>query len=231
MPAPYKHIFFDLDHTLWDFEKNCAETLLELYDRHSLHKHRFDAEQFVNAYQDINRVLWKDLHAGKLDKYYIRQWRFILTFKQLGLHEEDVPANLEEQFLQLCPAKSNVVPHAHEVLEYLKGKYTLHVITNGFYDIQQIKLSAARLGGYFNEIINSESCGHMKPDRRIFEFSLNKAKAKPEECIMIGDDLDADVIGARNAGIDQVFFNPKHEPHAERVSYEISSLRELLEIL
>lgn len=232
MPAPYKHIFFDLDHTLWDFEKNCAETLLELYHAHSLHKHSsFGAEEFVSAYQLVNKQLWKDFHSGKLDKGYIRQMRFIFTFEQLGLKEEDVPANLEEQFLRICPAKSNVLPHAHEVLTYLKEKYTLHIITNGFYDIQNIKLSAARLGGYFSEIINSESCGYMKPDKRIFQFSLDKAKATPQECIMIGDDLEADVVGARNAGLDQVFFNPKQKPHTEEISYEINSLKELLDIL
>ncbi len=232
MPAPYKHIFFDLDHTLWDFEKNCAETLLELYDIHSLHRHKdFGADDFVKVYQNVNKALWKDFHAGKLDKGYIRSKRFILTFEALGLQQADVPMGLEEQFLQICPSKSHVLPHAHEVLTYLKQKYTLHIITNGFYDIQNIKLSAAKLENYFSEIINSESCGYMKPDKRIFEYTLERVGAKPQECLMVGDDLEADVLGARNAGIDQVFFNPEKELHTEEISYEINSLRQLLAIL
>ena len=232
MPAPYKHIFFDLDHTLWDFEKNCAETLLELYDTHSLNKHKgFGAEEFIRTYQQINKDLWKDFHAGKLDKDYIRSKRFILTFKELGLKEADVPMGLEQQFLQICPEKSNVIPYAHEVLTYLKEKYTLHIITNGFHEMQGIKLSAAKLESYFVEVINSESCGYLKPDKRIFDYTLNLVKAKSSECLMVGDDLGADILGAKNAGIDQVFFNPAQEPHTEEISYEINSLKELLTIL
>lgn len=232
MSLPYKHILFDLDHTLWDFDKNCAETLLELYHRHDMGKHKhFGVEEFVKTYQQINRRLWDDFHAGKLSKHDIRHTRFILTFAELGLQESDVPHGLEEQFLQLCPSKSNVLPYAHEVLTYLKQKYVLHIITNGFFEVQNIKMSSAQLGSYFNEVINSESCGHMKPDKRIFEYTLGRINAKPEECLMVGDDLEADVKGARNAGIDQVYFNPHQESHSEKISYEINSLKELLDIL
>jgi putative hydrolase of the HAD superfamily len=113
----------------------------------------------------------------------------------------------------------------------LKAKYTLHILTNGFLETQHIKMSSSGIEIYFQEIVNSESCGFLKPDKKIFDYTLQKINAHCKDCLMVGDDLDADVIGARNAGIDHIYFNPKKEKHNESVTHEISCLSELLTIL
>ncbi|HXA01833.1 MAG TPA: YjjG family noncanonical pyrimidine nucleotidase [Cytophagaceae bacterium] len=231
MPV-YKHILFDLDHTLWDFDKNCAETLNELYALHNMSRFGFDTSQFFNEYKTINVRMWKEFNAGRITKEAIRASRFELTFNALGLNDELVPPELNEQFMNICPAKSNVLPHTHHVLEYLLNKkYMLHILTNGFSEIQQLKINSSNLGNYFCEIINSESCGYLKPDKKIFDYTLNKINASNKECIMIGDDLEADIVGARNAGIDHIFFNPNKDLHKEEVTHEITCLSELLNIL
>jgi putative hydrolase of the HAD superfamily len=231
MPA-YKHILFDLDHTLWDFDKNCAETLHELYVLHNLSRFGFDVNQFFYEYKTINVRMWKEFNAGRITKEEIRESRFGLTFRALGLSEALVPTELNKQFMDICPTKSNVLPHTHRVLEYLLDKkYRLHILTNGFSEIQQLKINSSNLGEYFCEVINSESCGYLKPDKRIFDYALNKISAANKECIMIGDDLEADIIGAKNAGIDHIFFNPNKDFHDEEVTHEIACLSELLNIL
>jgi putative hydrolase of the HAD superfamily len=231
MPA-YKHILFDLDHTLWDFDKNCAETLNELYVLHNLGRFGFDAHQFFIEYKTLNTRMWREYNAGRITKKEIRNSRFELTFNALGLPEDLVPPELSEQFMNICPTKSNVFPHTHKVLEYLcDKKYLLHILTNGFSDIQQLKINSSSLSHYFCEVINSESCGYLKPDKKIFDYTLNKINASNKECIMVGDDLEADIIGAKNAGIDHIFFNPNKNLHDEEVTHEITCLSDLLNIL
>jgi putative hydrolase of the HAD superfamily len=230
--SAYKHILFDLDHTLWDFNKNCAETLHELYVLHKMNRFGFDANQFFIEYKTLNTKMWKDYNAGKISKNEIRNSRFELTFNALGLPDALVPSELSEQFMKICPTKSYVFPHTHKVLEYLRDKkYSLHILTNGFSEIQQLKINSSNLGNYFCEIIDSESCGYLKPDKKIFDYTLNKINAQHKECIMIGDDLEADIIGAKNAGIDHIFFNPDKKIHEEKVTHEITCLSELLNIL
>ncbi|MFL5730078.1 MAG: YjjG family noncanonical pyrimidine nucleotidase [Cytophagaceae bacterium] len=231
MPS-YKHILFDLDHTLWDFDKNCCETLEELHQLHNLSRLGFSAAQFFSEYKRINVNMWREYNAGRITKEEIRESRFELTFTALGVPEDLVPGELNEQFIKRCPAKSHVFPHTHKVLEYLSDKkYILHILTNGFSEIQQIKMNAARLENYFSEVIHSESCGYLKPDKKMFDYALDRIKANPQECIMIGDDLEADIIGARNAGIDHIYFNPARQEHREDVTHEISCLSELIHIL
>ncbi|MFN6946811.1 MAG: noncanonical pyrimidine nucleotidase, YjjG family, partial [Cytophagaceae bacterium] len=127
------NIFFDLDHTIWDFDKNCAETLHELYNKYKLHKlGNFSSYHFCETYKSINVEMWKKYNSGKLTKAEIRTKRFSETFRRLGSDPRLVPARLNEDFMHLCPQKKNLIPYAQEVLSYLSGKYTLHIITNGF---------------------------------------------------------------------------------------------------
>lgn len=233
MPEKYKHIFFDLDHTLWDFDKNCTETLEELYLIHQLEKFpHFTLQEFISRYKEINNQMWKEYNAGKINKQEVRDLRFELTFDKLGVKSEDRPASINDDFLQLCPSKSNVMPFTYEMLDYLREKkYTLHIITNGFKETQHIKLASAGLTEYFSVVVNSEICGFMKPDRKIFQYALEKVSAECDECVMIGDDLFTDILGARNAGLDNIFFNPSGLKHEEKVTYEINCLSELPKIL
>ena len=228
----YKHLFFDLDHTLWDFEKNAAETIYTLYDTFALHQFgKFTSTDFYKKYSYINQRMWRQYHEGKITQQELRVGRFAITLTKLGLAPEQVPAGLHEAFTTLCSTKSAVFPYTHDVLSYLKNKYSLHIITNGFKDVQKIKMSSSNLHQYFSEVITSECANCIKPDRRIFDFALEKAGVKATDCLMIGDSLEADILGAKNAGIDQVFFNPNKKRHVHRVTYEISCLSQLMHIL
>ncbi|UYZ61614.1 YjjG family noncanonical pyrimidine nucleotidase [Hymenobacter weizhouensis] len=229
----YQHLFFDLDHTLWDFETNADATLRQLFDLHELGRYgTFTVEEFIQVYSDINHGLWRLYQNNKITQQQLRVTRFPRTFLKLGLREEDSPADISEQFTDILPKKSAVFPYTYEVLDYLRDKgYELHLITNGFKDVQYIKLNASRLTDYFQEIVTSECCGHLKPDCRIFEHALERSGAAASQSLMIGDNLECDVLGAYNAGIDQVYFNPEKRRHFNTITYEISCLSELKEIL
>ncbi|TPG60189.1 YjjG family noncanonical pyrimidine nucleotidase [Hymenobacter nivis] len=223
----YRHLFFDLDHTLWDFETNADETLATLYDRHALARHGADLPAFKRVYSDVNQALWRMYQANKITQKQLREARFVRTLAKLGVAAADVPPTLSAEFTDLLPEKSAVFPHTHETLAYLHKKYTLHLITNGFEDVQHRKLASSNLAQYFDQVITSEHSGHLKPDRRMFAHALQAAGAGAPESLMIGDNLECDVLGAHNAGIDQVYFNPAKRRHFAQVTYEISSLDEL----
>ncbi|MBG8554192.1 YjjG family noncanonical pyrimidine nucleotidase [Hymenobacter guriensis] len=228
----YHHLFFDLDHTLWDFETNADETLRHLFELHNLQRHGIAVEKFIQVYSDINHGLWRMYQNNKITQQQLRVTRFPRTFVQLGLREEDTPTGISEQFTDILPLKSAVFPYTYEVLDYLQAKgYHLHLITNGFRDIQYVKLNSSRLTDYFQEIVTSECCGHLKPDARIFAHALERTGATAPESLMIGDNLECDVLGAHNAGLDQVYFNPEKRRHFNQITYEISCLSELKEIL
>jgi putative hydrolase of the HAD superfamily len=230
--SSYKHIFFDLDHTLWDFNTNCRLTLDELYEKYDFSKLGFSKDGFYRVYKNINDRMWLDYNNGSISKEDIRTKRFEYTFAELGHKKSIIPVNLEEEFLSVCPAKAQVFPFTHESLEYLAGKgYILHIITNGFKETQYIKLSTSNLLKYFTHVVESDICGYMKPDKRIFDYALTLSKSMAKESIMIGDDLNADIVGARNAGIDQVFINRHQFQHNEIITHEIDCLSKLKEIL
>lgn len=228
----YKHILFDLDHTLWDFDANCAETLRELYISHQLDSMAsFSVDDFIFVYRKINDGMWAQYHKGIVTKEDIRNKRFEYTFQELGVKKENIPYSINEDFLRICPTKTNLVLYAMDILQYLNDKYVLHILTNGFKESQSIKINSSNMSHFFKEVINSEACGYLKPDRRIFEFTLQKINATCPDCIMIGDDLEADVLGAKNAGIDHIYFNRKKLKHKEQITHEIECLSELKKIL
>ncbi|MCC9166738.1 YjjG family noncanonical pyrimidine nucleotidase [Pontibacter harenae] len=230
----YKHILFDLDHTLWDFEKNSEETLFTLFEQYNLASHgKFDCNSFYKKYKFVNHLLWDLYNRGKINQQELRDTRFKKTLMGLGLEEHEIPADISETYTYLCPTKSALFPFTHEVLQYLQPKYGLHIITNGFKDVQAIKMNSSKLQDYFKEVVTSECCGYKKPDNRIFEHALERIGVKPEDCLMIGDNLLCDVAGARAAGIDQVYFNPERlkTTHRPKPTYEIACLSELKEIL
>lgn len=232
MRKTYKHIFFDLDHTLWDYEKNSHETLTELYYHYRLYEfNKFTVDELIERFQVINRKLWRLFNEGKVTSGYLRKKRFLDVFDSLGLNRNFVPESFTDDYVRLCPLKTNLIPYAFEVLDYLKGKaYTMHIITNGFRDVQHLKLSKSKLSDYFTEIVTSDCTGFKKPHRQIFEYSLEKAKAISKDCIMIGDNLQADVLGASGVQMDQVYYNRHNLKHAERPSFEITCLSELQKI-
>lgn len=224
----YKHIFFDLDHTIWDFDKNAEETLHELYGIHNLAAIGLpSAGLFIETYTRNNHQLWAEYHTGKITKEELREARFKKTFIDLGVHPDLLPVGFEDAYVQLCPTKTNLFPHAHETLQYLQRKYTLHLISNGFKESSELKIGNTNIGHYFQHIVISEIAGANKPDKAIFEHALSLAGAAKMESLMIGDSLEADVYGALNFGMDAIYFNPFNLPKPDDVPLQVTHLKEL----
>ncbi len=224
-----KHIFFDLDHTIWDFDRNAEETLQELYNTYNLNKLGLNScADFIATYTENNHQLWADYHLGKITKDFLRSERFRKTFIQMGIHPDAVPQQFENDYVNISPTKTNLFEGAENVLGYLKEKYTLHIISNGFKETTLTKMNLSGLNPYFNNVIISEDVGVNKPNPIIFEYALDKARALKEESIMIGDSLEADIYGAMNFGMDAIFFNPMKKEKPEEIKKEIIHLEELL---
>ncbi|GAB4146082.1 MAG: YjjG family noncanonical pyrimidine nucleotidase [Bacteroidia bacterium] len=228
----YKHIFFDLDRTLWDMDHNASETLKELFYRYRLPEHGIeDAEVFIRHYNEYNDVLWDRYRRKLIDKATLRALRFKQTLAHFGVHDKELAARFDHDYVTEAPNKTNLIPGAKELLNELTGKFSLHIITNGFPEVQHHKIKNCGIEQYFEQVITSEGCGYNKPDVRIFEYSLRKSGGKKEEALMIGDDLHVDILGAKNAGWDSVFFNITGASHDEEVQYEIRELMEVKNIL
>lgn len=228
MNSPITDIFFDLDHTLWDFERNSAATFELLFERHQL---PIDLQHFNTVYTPINRRYWKAYRNAEISKETLRYGRLKDAFDELNLVIDDALINhLAEGYIQHLTSFSHVFDHTHDTLSYLKSKYRLHILTNGFKEIQHKKLSGARIDQFFSCIINAEEVGVKKPHPEIFSAALQMAQVKPESALMIGDDLEADVLGALNVGIRAIHFNNEQLPTDSRCT-SISCLSELKKLL
>lgn len=227
-----KDIFFDLDHTIWDFDRNAEETLHELYYKYHFNQliGKEDSDLFIETYTHNNHRLWALYHHGKIDKPTLRKLRFADTFTQLGVDPDLFPEAFEEEYLEVCPTKTNLLPNAIETLDYLQGNYQLHLISNGFKEACEKKLEHSKLKPYFKTIVISELVGINKPDPRIFEHALQHGQAEKKTSVMIGDNLDADVRGAQNAGIDAIYFNAVGSEKPNDVHYMIQDLGELQQV-
>jgi putative hydrolase of the HAD superfamily len=231
----YQHLLFDLDHTLWDFDRNSNETLAQMHEHFGMQE-KVDLQRFTQTFVRVNLALWEKHNANVIDQHTLRTTRFPLVFEAM---EVEMPTSSEElsgMYLDLMPRKPHVLPFAKELLEYLKPKYKMHIITNGFPEIQAIKLESAGITDYFDLVVTSAVAGCKKPSKEVFDYTLQAIHALPIDCLMIGDNWDADVVGGRNAGIDQVFFNPELTyplPEADKYTktYCIKSLKELMDIL
>jgi len=226
-----KHIFFDLDRTLWDFEFNSHETLLELCIAHNLSdKGVEDYEAFIKTYKVHNEALWDLYRVDKISQKDLRRERFQRALADYNIIDPILAEKIGEDYISICPKKDKLFPHTIEVLEYLSGKYSLHIITNGFEKVQHIKLKYSNLEKYFDKVITSEQVGVKKPNPKIFDFAISDAKTTAEQSIYIGDDLEVDIIGCQNFGIDEVYFNPEKILHQENIAFEISCLSQLKDL-
>ncbi|MBD3636445.1 MAG: noncanonical pyrimidine nucleotidase, YjjG family [Crocinitomicaceae bacterium] len=226
-----QHIFFDLDHTLWDFEKNSNETLSELFDEFRLEERIDNKDKFLATYQTVNGIYWKKYRDGVIDKKTVRSGRFTDTLRRFRLHDaEDLGKRIGDLYIQRGPTKTNLFPHVHETLQYLSDKYPLHIITNGFKEVQFIKLGGSNLEKYFDIVLCSEEVGVNKPHRKVFETAMKMASVDPANSVMIGDNLEADIIGADKVGMNTILFDPKSEYDGNHFTV-INSLLELTKIL
>ena len=224
-------IFFDLDRTLWDFDLNAETTLIELCQINNLQRFGIETQKFIDSYTNHNERLWSLYRKNEITKEKLRSERFNLTLADFAVEDDDLAVKLGDEYVQKSPLQTQLFPHTFEVLNYLKNKYDLHIITNGFEEVQNIKLKTSKLTPFFQNIVTSEKVNVKKPDPEIFEYALGLIGAKPENTIMIGDDLPVDIIGAKKSGIHQIYFNPSMKKHNQIIDYEISSLIEIKEIL
>ncbi|MCW3805470.1 YjjG family noncanonical pyrimidine nucleotidase [Plebeiibacterium marinum] len=226
----YSHLFFDLDHTLWDFETNSIQTLEELYAKYHLGNAFKSFNQFYERYEEYNDYLWSLYREKKISKEKLNFDRFHTPFTEVGITDESVATRFCKDYITVSPTKTNLMPNAIEVLTQLKKTHQLHIITNGFKEVQFIKLKNSNLQQYFYKIFISETIGASKPKTAFFEYAIKSANARKKECLIIGDNLDTDIDGAINFGLDYVYFNPNKNPHDRNLMHEISNLKELLTI-
>jgi putative hydrolase of the HAD superfamily len=228
----YKHIFFDLDRTLWDFDTAAEVAFERIYEKYNLKSLGIpSAHEFHEVYHPLNEQLWVLYREDKITKDYLNRTRFMQPLAHYGIHDTALADHLSEDYVYWSPRIVRLVPGTMELLDYLKPKYHLHLITNGFQEVQHTKLSGSGLEPYFETLTVSEEVGVKKPNPEIFLYALRKANASPAESLMIGDEMAVDIDGARDAGIDTILFNPKGETIEGERTFEVKSLKEITGIL
>lgn len=229
-----KVVFFDLDNTLWDFEKNSKLTLNELYEEKIkiFDKDRVGCCNFIEVFEKINEGLWEDYRCKRVSKEQLRLLRFYKSLKEIGIDDKSFAEAVEKEYVSRTALQPFLIDNAVDVLNYLHGKYSLGLITNGFAEAQEVKLKNSGIGKYFDYVCVSEIAGFNKPDRGIFDYALKNAGINPAQALFIGDEYDVDMLGAQNAGIKGIWFNKKHTGNTKKYNcIEIFSLSELLNIL
>jgi putative hydrolase of the HAD superfamily len=219
-----KDIFFDLDHTLWDFDKNSMLAFKRVFKKFKIII-EFDA--FLKIYEPINIEYWKKYREDKVSKENLRRGRLIDSFIFFDLiYTTEKIDEIADAYIQELPFDNHLFEGAVEILDYLILKYKLHIITNGFEEVQHKKLKNSGIDCYFSTVTTSEEVGLKKPNPKVFLTALNKANSLPAQSVMIGDSLEADILGANNIGMQTIFYNYRNE----NISKKIKSIDSLLEI-
>ena len=221
-------IFFDLDHTLWDFERNSALTFERILEANKI---GIDLTEFLKVYVPANLAFWKLYREEKITKEELRYQRLKSVFADLGhTISDDMIHLLSEEYIEHLSSYNHLFPNTIEVLDYLQPKYKLHIITNGFQEVQDKKLKNSKIDGYFDQVVNSEMAGVKKPNPIIFELALNKANTVAKKSLMVGDSLEADVLGAKAVGFHTLHFNGHNEPPHDlsQMIHDLSEIKSLL---
>lgn len=229
----YHHLFFDLDHTLWDFETNSRLTLQAMHKEFNLaEKGISDFDKFYQIYSEHNHRLWNKYSSGLIKQDELRWKRMWHTLLDHKIGDDQLAKTISHRYLEVLPFQKALFEHTVEILDYLMNKgYILHIISNGFEQVQFDKLHHSGLKKYFSKIITSEGCNYVKPQKEIFEYAIGLAGAALPQCLMIGDNQEADIQGAANAGMDSVFVNHIKEESKLQPTYTIHHLKELESIL
>lgn len=230
--SPYRFVFIDLDDTLWDFHTNARISLELMFNDRGLDHYFTDFDEFFRIYAKRNIELWEAYGKGEITQDFLKAERFRYPLAKMGVDDTELAEAIGHQYLDILPTQKVLMPGALEILNYLVEKYPLTLISNGFKETQHRKINSSGIGHYFDHIVLSEEAGALKPDPKIFEYAMQLNKARREECIMIGDSYAADIQGAINAGIDQVYYplEGKTKPH-QPATFTIEQLSELREIL
>lgn len=224
-----KHIFFDLDHTLWDFEANSRETLTEVYDAVKMREKGLpDVNVFIDAYAVENAKCWEAYRKGEMTKETLRSERFMRAFKRFDVADREAAESAGRLYIEISPLKTRLIPGTAELLDYLANKnYRMHILTNGFEEVQHIKVRCSGIEPYFENLITSEDLGVKKPHPQAFIGALKRCGSDATTSAMVGDNLKVDVVGAREVGMLAAYFNPQAIPHDEKVAIEARQLAEL----
>ena len=231
MMRKYEHIFFDLDRTLWHFDENSKKVLSDIYTNFELSPSIDHIDTFIDKYQEINEDLWSLYRDDKVSKEELRWKRFFETLAYFGVTDNVLANDIGDYYIQHSPRQTLLLPHAISVLDYLSENYKMHIITNGFEEVQYIKLTESGLLKYFDVIILSEKVGVKKPHPFIFKKAFKESGAKSNNSIMIGDDWYADIYGSQRVKMDSIYFNYYGLEHDKKVDKEIKCLSELYEML
>ncbi|MCC5927956.1 MAG: YjjG family noncanonical pyrimidine nucleotidase [Cyclobacteriaceae bacterium] len=221
----YKHIFFDLDHTLWDYEKNSEEALAELHAYFDLfNTWNIDCRDFTRHFYEVNYSLWDQFNKRQIHQDQLRKQRFPLVLARFDLVNPQLADDMSVRYLNLCPAKPHLMPFSLELLQYLKPRYQLHVLTNGASDVQMVKMRSSGIDIFFDFVITSDQAESRKPEKEIFLYALHCTGARSDNSIMIGDNLDTDIAGASAITMDSIFYNPHKKTHNQKVAIEVQCL-------
>ncbi len=231
----YSDIFFDMDDTIWDFKTASAEALKQVFVQYNLEKFFDSYEEFKEIFERINHQLWQKYRNNEVSKETVAVSRFLQTIEEkTGEVMPSLAQQLSDSYLAFTVADAYIEPYAYEVIKNLRNKgYRIHIISDGFFEVQIMKIKMAKIASFISHLISAEEVGTLKPDPAIFLYAINKANTTKEKSIFIGNDYENDVLGAHNAGIDQIFYNKANrdiENLPVKPTYTIHSLRELNEI-
>jgi len=212
---------------------NNRETFLEMYEFFKLgDKGIDDPELFYNLYQKINLALWEAYKKGEITKERLNFSRFFHSLNVYNIADNELAAQMAAWYIRESPLKTHLYPGTIETLDQLFIKYQMYIVTNGFEEVQFTKIENSGLNKYFRKIITSEMAGYKKPDKRFFDYAFRETGAKPEESIIIGDDPEADILGAHEIGMDQIWVKHKPiKPETTKPTFAVNKLQEILDIL
>ena len=228
----YKALFFDLDDTLWDFSKNAEESFMEVYQKFSFGRYFMSFDHFYSLYEEKNKELWYAFGKGLIDRETLNTDRFRYPLERVGVFNNALAADYATSFFDIISSKTQLKLGAKEVLEVLYKRYPLYIISNGFKELQYRKMESAQIHHYFKGIILSDHVGYNKPHPAIFKYALDLAQVRADEAVMVGDNWVADICGAKEVGMDQVFYSEScSEVNLFQPTYFITDLRKLLKLL
>lgn len=228
----YKAVLIDLDDTIWDFHTNARLSLQDMFVDRGLHRYFTNFDDFFTIYAKKNIELWEAYGKGEITQEYLKAERFRYPLAKMGVDDEQLAEQIGIQYLEILPTKTTLMPFAIELLEYLYPKYPITIVSNGFVEVQYKKIESCGIGHYFSHVVLSEAAKALKPDKRIFEYALELNGVKATEAIMIGDSYEADIRGAQNAGVDQIYYPlPGHDKPEQISTFKITTLKEVMGIL
>lgn len=228
----YKSIFIDLDDTVWAFSENARDTFQDMYNRYHFERYFDSFDHFYTLYSERNAQLWIEYRERRITKDELNEQRFLFPLLQVGVDDKVLAKSYSDDFFSEVIYKTKVMPHAKEALAYLASKYRLYILSNGFRELQEQKMRSAGVDAYFKKVILSEDIGAHKPYPQIFHFALSATQSEVRTSLMIGDNWDNDIAGAKGVGIDQVYYNmERREKFSFRPTHIINDWREIISIL